>query len=103
MNPTITLPQNLPSTVTLENVQQLKVALASRAQLLRQIIAEFEGRYQCSLSELNAQIAVRQRVEHPTWEDSIEWGNAVDQLSQIQLTQSIVVWLINLLTRSASS
>jgi hypothetical protein len=102
MNSTIALPQNLPATITLESVQQLKIGLATRAQLLRQIIAEFEGRYQCSLSELNAQIVARQKAEHPAWEDSIEWGNAVDQLGQVQLTQSIVAWLINLLTRSAS-
>jgi hypothetical protein len=96
-------PQTLPPSVTLERVQKLSAALTAREQLLRQIIARFEGHYACSLSELNQRLAARQLPEHPAWEDAIEWGNAVDQLGQAQLTQSILALLINLLKRSTSS
>ncbi len=98
-------PQTLPPSVTLERVQKLSAALTAREQLLRQIIARFEGHYACSLSELNQRLAARQLPggRHPAWEDAIEWGNAVDRLAQAQLTQSILAWLINLLKRSTSS
>ncbi|MBI4632172.1 MAG: hypothetical protein HZC38_07590 [Chloroflexi bacterium] len=89
--------RTLPPTVTFERVKKLGGDLVSREQLLRQIIERFERKYEFSLEELNRRLETRQIAEHPTWEDSIEWGNAVDQLSQIQLMQSILSWLINLL------
>ena len=93
----------LPSSVTPDRVQRLSADLRVREQFLRQLIAGFERQYACSLDELNRRLQARQMAEHPTWEDSIEWGNAIDQLAQVQLTQSIVSWLINLLTPSKSS
>jgi len=92
-------PQTLPPSVTLEAVKKLGAAMASREQFLRQSIAGFERKYACSLAELNRRLESRQIAEHPAWEDAIEWGNAVDQLAQVQLNLSIVTWLIHLLTR----
>jgi len=89
--------RTLPPTITFDRVKKLGGDLASREQLLRQMIERFERKYEFSLDELNRRLETRQIAEHPTWEDSIEWGNAVDQLSQIQLMQSILSWLINLL------
>lgn len=89
--------RTLPPSITLESVQKLLADLAGREQFLRQLINGFERKYQCVLDELNHRLEARQIAEHPTWEDSIEWGNAVDQLAQVQLMQSIVSWLINLL------
>ena len=92
-------PQTLPPSVTLDAVKKLGAAMVSREQFLRQSIAGFERKYACSLAELNRRLELRQIAEHPAWEDAIEWGNAVDQLSQVQLTQSIIAWLTRLLTR----
>ena len=89
--------RTLPPTVTFERVKKLTDDLLSREQFLRQMIERFERKYRFNLDELNRRLEARQIVEHPSWEDSIEWGNAVDQLSQIQLMQSILSWLINLL------
>jgi len=89
--------RTLPPTITFDRVKKLNVDLTSREQLLRQMIERFERKYGFGLDELNRRLETRQVVEHPTWEDSIEWGNAVDQLAQVQLMQSILSWLINLL------
>lgn len=59
---------------------------AAAEQLLRQLIANFERRYVCTLDELNSRLNNREIAEHPAWEDAIEWGNATDLLSQLQLT-----------------
>lgn len=95
--------KTLPPSVTPDAVRKLSAALAAREQFLRESIASFERRYACSLDELNRRLDVRQISEHPTWEDAIEWGNAVDQLAQIELMRNIVSWLINLLKPSPSS
>ena len=95
--------RTLPPSITLESVQKLWANLVAREQFLRQLINGFEHKYQCALDELNRRLEARQIAEPPTWEDSIEWGNAIDQLAQVQLMQSIVSWLINLLKPSTSS
>lgn len=95
--------RTLPPAITLDGVKQLSVELTSREQFLRQLASRFERQYNCSLDELYRRLGAREIAEHPAWEDSIEWGNAVDQLAQLQLTQSILAWLINLLTPSKSS
>jgi len=87
----------------LDGVKQLGVGLTSREQFPRQLASRFEHQYNCSLDELNRRLEAREIAEHPAWEDSIKWGNAVDQLAQLQLTQSILAWLINSLTPSKSS
>ena len=78
--------QVLPPTVQPDGVRKLSLSLASREQFLHQVIAGFERKYQSSLDELNTRLEARQIAEHPAWEDSIEWGNATDQLAQIELT-----------------
>jgi hypothetical protein len=90
---------SLPPSVTLDGVRKLNASIAAREQALRQIIAGFERKYACSLAELNRRLEAREIAEHPAWEDAIEWGNALDQLAQVQLNQSIVTWLTHLLTR----
>jgi hypothetical protein len=89
----------LPPSITLDGVRKLNATIAAREQFLRQTIAGFERKYACSLSELNRRLEVHEMAEHPAWEDAIEWGNALDQLAQVQLNQSIVTWLTHLLTR----
>lgn len=72
--------RTLPPAVTFDRVKKLGGDLASREQFLRQMIERFERKYAFSLDELNRRLETRQIAEHPTWEDSIEWGSAVDQL-----------------------
>lgn len=93
----------IPPSITPERVRKLSHDLRAREQFLRQMVVNFEHRYSGSLDDLHRRLQTRQIAEHPAWEDSIEWGNAVDQLAQIQFNQSIVTWLINLLTPSKSS
>ena len=81
----------------------LQQQVQGRRKLLEQQIAVFEKRYQCSLPELEQKLETQEIEEHPAWEDSIEWRNALEQLEQTELSGSIFAWLQNLLTLSASS
>ena len=98
-----TTTQTLPPTVTLEKVQRLDESLAAREDLLRQLIEGFEQKHRGTLAEFSQQLRERKLTEYPAWEESIEWGNTTDQLAQVRLMRSIVLWLTSLLKPSASS
>ena len=78
-----------PPNLTPDQLTGLQVEVSARQNLLRQIIIGFERRYRCSLEELERKLENMEISEHPAWEDSIEWRNAVEQLERIQLSESI--------------
>ncbi len=82
-----------PANLTLEQVRVLEADTAARADLLCQIIHGFERKYRCSLETLERKLENREVAEHPSWEDSIEWRNAVEQLERIETSRNIFAWL----------
>lgn len=88
--------------ISASKLASLQSEVQTRRALLEQQIAAFEKRYQCRLPELEQKLVERKIEEHPAWEDSIQWRNALEQLEQTQLSGSIFAWLQNLLTQSAS-
>ncbi len=86
--------------ITPDKLQRLNYDILNRQQILRQIISAFEARYGSSLPELERKLENREIEEHPAWEDSIEWRNALEQLNSARLSEKIFQWLQNLLTRS---
>jgi hypothetical protein len=50
--------------------------------LLQQVIQQMEQRYDDSLETLEVRLARGEGQEHPDWEDSIEWRNAVEALQR---------------------
>jgi hypothetical protein len=95
--------QSLAATERTAELESLRREVHARKNLLLQIIQTFESRYECSLEELERKLENREIDEHPAWEDSIEWRNAVEQFDRIQLSESIFTWLQTLLTQSAAS
>jgi hypothetical protein len=53
------------------------VTVTTREALLDQIVQGFERKYGRSLEKLEKQLDNREVAEHPAWEESIEWRNAV--------------------------
>ena len=47
-------------------------------------MAEFKRKYQCSLEAFERKLENLEVPEHPGWEESIEWRNAVEQLERIE-------------------
>lgn len=73
-----------PPNITPAKLESLQSDASARKELLRQWIETFEARYQCSLEALERKLENVEIEEHPAWEDSIEWRNAVEQLDRIQ-------------------
>lgn len=93
----------LPRNVTPRNVRILKENSTAREALLQQMVQGFERKYGTSLETFEGWLACGQAPEHPGWEDSIEWRNAVEELEQTHVSGSIFAWLDNLLAQSAAS
>ena len=93
----------LPASVTTNMLRTLEADAAARAELLRQIIGHFEGKYQCSLGTFERKLENLKVPEHPGWEESIEWRNAVEQLDRIEMSRSIFAWLIRWLAQYGAS
>ena len=92
--------RTLPTQVEPGDVRQLVKETQGRQVLLHQVIGRLEQRYGCSLEELEARLDRGEGQEHPDWEDSIEWRNAVESLKYTLLLRSILEWLSNLLAPS---
>lgn len=98
-----TFNQNLPLQVEPVTLHQLLEETRGREALLRQVIRQMEQKYDCSLEELEARLARGEGREHPGWEDSIEWRNAVEALQRTRALQNILKWLVNSLAPSPVS
>lgn len=102
-NSRISALQELPTDVNLEKLQNLQADFAARESLLRQIAQQFEQKHRCSLESFERKLENLELPEHPHWEESIEWRNAIEQIQRIQDIRSILAWLTNLLAQSRSS
>jgi hypothetical protein len=95
--------QNRPLQVEPVTLQYLLEETRGREVLLRQVIRQMDRKYDCSLEELEARLDRGEGQEHPDWEDSIEWRNAVEDLQRTRALQGILEWLVNSLAPSPVS
>jgi len=79
---------NLPEEITADSLEHLQASAASRETLLLQILQGFERKYGSSLEILERQLDNREVAEHPAWEESIEWRNALEELERAQVSRS---------------
>jgi hypothetical protein len=77
-------------------LKQLQENMQNREVLLQGIIQRFTRYYACDLATLEARLARGEGLEHPDWEDSIEWRNAVEMLQQTRFMRSLLEWLLRL-------
>ena len=95
--------RTFPPGISRETLTQLMEDTQNREVLLQGIIKRFEQHYTCTLKALEARLAHGEGSEHPDWEDSIEWRNAVETLQRTQLMKSLLEWILNLNVPSSIS
>ena len=84
----------LPKNISRNALTHLRDDLARRESVLQTMIHRFETQYKISLETFEARLAQGQGQEHPDWEDSIEWRNALDELKQADLMKMVLEWLL---------
>jgi hypothetical protein len=90
MQATLPLPQNISRTALIH----LREDLSRRESVLQAMLGRFESQYGTQLEILESRLAQGQGQEHPDWEDSIEWRNAVEELQRATLMKSVLEWLL---------
>lgn len=88
-----------PKNISHHALTHLRDELTHRASILQTMIRRFETQYAVSLEVFENRLSQGQGQEHPNWEDSIEWRNALDELQQTDLMKSVLEWLLNSKTR----
>jgi len=77
----------LPADISGESLAHLLEGTRNREALLQATLHRFQERYGGSLETLEARLFRGEGPEHPDWEDSIEWRNAVEALQSIEASQ----------------
>ena len=93
----------MPPDISLEMLVRVIDDTRHREQILVAIQSRFERQYACSLEDLESRLLRGEGREHPDWEDSIEWRNALEALQRARLTRSILEWLVRSNTPSRNS
>ena len=93
----------LPSGISRETLVQLTDDQHNQEAHLEMVIQRFEARYDESLSILEARLARGEGSEHPDWEDSIEWRNAVELLRRTRMMRRVLEWLLGSIVPSTAS
>jgi hypothetical protein len=88
--------ETFPPGITSFTLHQLQEEMQNREVLLQGIIQRFTRQYAGGLAALEARLARGEGSEHPDWEDSIEWRNAVEALQQTRFMRSLLEWLLRL-------
>ena len=83
-----------PKNISRHALASLRDGLARREAILQSSIHRFETQYNVPLEAFEARLAQRKGQEHPDWENSIEWRNALDELKQTDLMKRVLEWLL---------
>jgi hypothetical protein len=84
----------LPRNISRSALTRLRADLSRRESLLDAIVERFQKKYAMSLEALESRLAKGEGQEHPDWEDSIEWRNAVEELQRASLMKRALEWLL---------
>lgn len=83
-----------PKNISRNALTRLRDDLSRRESVLQAMIQRYETQYDVSLESFETRLAEGKGQEHPDWEDSIEWRNAVDALKQADLMKRVLEWLL---------
>ncbi|MCC6299699.1 MAG: hypothetical protein IT314_10400 [Anaerolineales bacterium] len=83
-----------PKSISRNALTRLRDNLSRRESVMQSMVARFENQYNSSLDALEQRLAQGKGQEHPDWEDSIEWRNALDELQQADLMKRVLEWLL---------
>ncbi len=80
---------------------KLRRALADierQAETYQNIIKGFEDEHGCDLETFERRMQEGELPEHPSWEISIEWGVATDELEKLRVMKEALGWTLNFLS-----
>ena len=75
-----------------DSVSNVEQQIATHVSIVRQ----FEGWHGGTLETFEHQMAQGDVPEHPSWEEALEWGVALDKIERLRIIQKALQWILNL-------
>jgi len=95
--------QTIPPGISTEMLVGLLNEARERESVLRAIIKRFEQHYGGGLEDIESRLGRGKGQEHPDWDDSIEWRNAIEALQRTRTMRSLLEWLLPSIAPSPAS
>ncbi len=89
--------QRYPLPISADHLQDSVNDIEQQIAIYQDIALQFRERHGCTLETYEHQIAQGKVPEHPSWEESLEWGVALDEIERLRTIQKALQWILNLL------
>jgi len=90
--------ERYPLRIEAAKLRRALTDIEKQAQTYQTIIKEFENEHGCDLETFEQRMQKGELPEHPSWETSIEWGVATDELEKLQVMREALGWTLNFLS-----
>ncbi len=87
--------QRYPLPVSRDRLQESITEIDQQLAIYQNIVHRFEKRHDCILPIYERRIAQNEVSEHPAWEESLEWGVALDELERLHTIRRALRWILN--------
>ena len=77
--------QRYPLPVGIDRLQESVSTIEQQITTYMSIIRQFEAQQGCTLETFERQIAQGEVPEHPSWEEALEWGTALDEIERLRI------------------
>lgn len=81
----------------------IKNFLISEIRIRESITETFRKKYRMDMRTFEKKLAEAKIREHPTWEESIEWRNALEDIEVLKRTLEVIKWTSESLERLTKS
>lgn len=89
--------QRYPLPISANRLQDSANDIERQIEIYENIAHQFRERHGCTLEIYERQITEGKVPEHPSWEESLEWGVALDEIERLRTIQKALQWILNLL------
>ena len=89
--------QRYPLPVSISRLQDSVSGIEQQIETYQNIVRQFEMQHRCALEDFEHEIKQGRVTEHPSWEEALEWGVAIDEIERLHTIQKALQWILNLL------
>jgi len=89
--------ERYPLRIEADKLRRALTDIEMQTRTYEDIIKEFENEHGCDLETFEKRMQQGELPEHPSWETSIEWGVAADELERLRVMKEALGWTLNFL------
>ncbi len=90
--------ERYPLQIEANKLRRVLTDIEMQARTYENIIKKFEREHGCNLETFERRMQQGKLPEHPSWETSLEWGVATDELEKLQVMKEALRWTLNFLS-----